>query len=206
MSSSHLHKIVLVPVLLVLGMLVVVAHPATAMARFHEHEHDHDEPAVVVVLEASPETQELIDRICFQVEEYGFCNQAFNENLPSPTTDIVGLTRITIDLATLNATHTLDFVQRLLVNTTDPGQKSALEACENGYSIVMRSFQDADVAFNMNDYRSVAKYEYVTPRAEGSCVLNIPPFNEELAERNREMRILITMSLVSVLTLISTQV
>ncbi|KAF4346062.1 hypothetical protein G4B88_001059 [Cannabis sativa] len=200
-----------IPVVLLVAMLVIAAQPiVTTTTRYHEHDRDdhvHDNlNKSSVTQQASPQTQETIDKICYRVEEYGFCNQAFNENLPSPDTDLVGLTRITIDLSTLNATNTLDFVQRLLANTTDSGQKSALEACEDGYNVVLRCFEDAKVDFNMKDYRSVALDEYVAPRAVGNCVVNIPPFNEELYERNREMRILIAMSLVTAYTLLAKHV
>ncbi|KAF4389728.1 hypothetical protein F8388_009861 [Cannabis sativa] len=72
-------------------------------------------------------------------------------------------------------------ITRLLANTTDSGQKSALEAKRG---------------IGMNMWR-LELWE--------NCVVNIPPFNEELYERNREMRILIAMSLVTAYTLVDIQ-
>ncbi|XP_021824989.1 uncharacterized protein LOC110766042 [Prunus avium] len=58
------------------------------------------------------------------------------------------------------------------------------------------------------DYDSVQRYETVTPRAEASCEdsLSTPPNTQNpLTNRNRQMRILIAMALVSLHDLMATQ-
>lgn len=145
-------------------------------------------------------TQDLIDYICYQMEEFGFCSKTFNENLPSPSTDIIGLTKITVDQALKNATNTFNFIENLLKNTTNPGVKNALIVCEKGYKIVEQSFQEASREFEAKDYENMERSEQGTPRAQGSCVTSfeIPPFpSNPLVERNRQMRILIAMALVT---------
>lgn len=158
----------------------------------------------------SQETQQLIEKICRQMEEYGFCSQTFKENLKSPDSDIVALTQITIERATDNATKTLDFVRQLLQKATmSPAQKEALIACENAYVIVSQSFYEAAVEFFQKDYEDVANSESITPRAEDSCqqsINTLPSDQNPLVDRNRQMRILIAMSVVSVQELLHTRV
>ncbi|CAB4315781.1 unnamed protein product [Prunus armeniaca] len=132
------------------------------------------------------DTQQLIDHICRQMEEFGFCGQTFKENLKSPNADIVALTQITIERATDNATKTHDFIRQVLGNTNDPALKMP----------------------SQNDYDSVQRYETVTPRAEASCEdsLSTPPNTQNpLTNKNRQMRILIAMALVSLHDLMATQ-
>ncbi|KAK9292745.1 hypothetical protein L1049_020725 [Liquidambar formosana] len=70
----------------------------------------------------------------------------------------------------------------------------------------MDSFQQASQAFDAGDYRSVYKDEQGTPRAAAGCVtiFETPPQPPNpLNERNREMRILITMAVISAYNLIN---
>ncbi|KAJ6380414.1 hypothetical protein OIU76_016975 [Salix suchowensis] len=115
-------------------------------------------------------TQDLIDRVCRQMEEYGFCNNAFHENMRTPETDYVGLTAIAIDLAIKNASNTYDYISLLAENTTNPSTKGAYMASEH------------DI-----------------PRTQANCEarLSTPPTPNPLADRNRQMRMLIAMALVS---------
>jgi pectinesterase inhibitor-like protein len=73
-----------------------------------------------------PRTQGLIDKICRQVEDYGYCNTVYNQNIKTPETDIFGLAQITLEQGTNNATNTYLFARRLLGNTTDPALKGYL--------------------------------------------------------------------------------
>jgi len=135
------------------------------------------------------------------MEEYQFCNQAFNDNLPQPNTDKVGLTRIAIVESQHNATNTLEFIRGLIPKEHDPAQLNHLTVCDNAYAIVKQSFDQAYDAFNHGDYRGMQSYERITPRALASCVtiFEVPPTTNEnpLNERNREMRILLTMAIVT---------
>ncbi|XP_007206398.2 uncharacterized protein LOC18773621 [Prunus persica] len=174
-----------VPMLLVLFFLVINITPSLAQ-----------------------DTQQLIDHICRQMEEFGFCSQTFKENLKSPNADIVALTQITIERATDNATKTHDFIRQVLDNTNDPALKNALRECENAYRVLMESFDSAALSFFQKDYDSVQRYETVTPRAEASCEdsLSTPPNTQNpLTNKNRQMRILIAMALVSLHDLMATQ-
>lgn len=145
-------------------------------------------------------TQALIEKICRSMEEFGFCNKTFNDNLKDPATDIVGLTKITIDQVLSNATSTHDFIVQLLAKTTSKPTKYALIACENGYRVVVQFFKEASAEFDRKDYESMRKSEAVTPRAQASCEVSFhtPPSPlDPLVDRNRQMRILISMAVAT---------
>jgi len=126
------------------------------------------------------------------MEEYGFCNKAFHENMKTPATDHVGLAAIAIDLAIKNASNTYDYIVLLVKNTTNPSTKGA-------YGIVKSSFQTGLQYFNRKDYAGMLKVEHDIPRTQANCEarLSTPPAPNPLADRNRQMRILITMALVT---------
>ena len=145
-------------------------------------------------------TQQLIDKICRQMEEYAFCNDTFNQNLKGPTADIVALTQITIEQALSNATNTHSFIVGLLKNPNDPAEKNALITCKNAYRLVMSSFSQAVVSFFEKDYTSMLQSEKPAPRAQASCttIFNTPPHPPNpVGDRNRQMRILIAMALAA---------
>ncbi|KAJ6384683.1 hypothetical protein OIU78_027889 [Salix suchowensis] len=118
-------------------------------------------------------TQDLIDRVCRQMEEYGFCNNAFHENMRNP--------------------------RNRLQNTTNPSTKGAYMACECAYGIVKSSFLTGLGYFNRKDYAGMLEAEHDIPRTQANCEarLSTPPTPNPLADRNRQMRMLIAMALVS---------
>ncbi|XWS58180.1 hypothetical protein CRYUN_Cryun08bG0012700 [Craigia yunnanensis] len=144
-------------------------------------------------------TQQLIDRICRQMEEYAFCNNTFNQHILG-SADITALTHITIEQAVSNATNTHSFIVGLLKNQNDPAEKNALITCENAYRLVMGSFSQAAVYFFEKDYNSMLQSEKQAPRAQASCttIFNAPPNPPNpVGDRNRQMRILIAMTIAA---------
>ncbi|KAL9392947.1 hypothetical protein Peur_012232 [Populus x canadensis] len=163
-------------------------------------------PLLVIILLTNPtlseaqDSQVLIDEVCRQMEDYGFCNRVFHENMKSPSIDYVGLTAIAMDQTITNATNTYEYILGLLKNTTDQSLRNVLVACENAFGIVKSSFGAALQSFNRKDYDDMFKLERVAPRAQASCETSFtapPSPPNPLAERNREMRILITMAIAS---------
>lgn len=144
---------------------------------------------------ADERTQKLIDSICRSMEEYGFCNRTFNDNLNGPSATIFDLTWITLDQSLNNATNTLHFVLQTLQHTTDPSARIALEICERGYIEVVDAFKFAVHFFIQKDFENMLRAEMITPRAQGRCVS--PDSVTDLPERNREMRILLAMAIVA---------
>jgi len=163
-------------------------------------------PLLVIILLTNPtlseaqDSQVLIDEVCRQMEDYGFCNRVFHENMKSPSIDYVGLTAIAMDQTITNATNTYEYILGLLKNTTDQSLRNVLVACENAFGIVKSSFGAALQSFDRKDYDDMFKLERVAPRAQASCETSFtapPSPPNPLAERNREMRILITMAIAS---------
>ncbi|XP_022156390.1 uncharacterized protein LOC111023296 [Momordica charantia] len=151
---------------------------------------------VVVVRPASsdPATQQRIDRICRQMEDYGFCNRTFNENLRGPADD-VGLTLIANNQALRNASNTYQFVVQLQASEVDLATRAALENCRIGCNVVKQAFLQASFHFNQRDYANMVEVEKAAPRGEALC--RPPTPDSPLVERKRELRILIAMAVVA---------
>ncbi|CAL5378476.1 uncharacterized protein LOC114315936 [Camellia sinensis] len=170
-------------------------------------------PLLVITLfiqpaSSDPRTQQLIDQICRQCEDFGFCNTTFNENLKAPTTNVEGLAQITIEQSLYNATNTYIFVKRLLADTdtTDVRMRDYLTVCDNSYYAVMELFREAFRSFDQKDYRGMMFYEWKTSREVAICdgifvteFLWVNP----LGDQNKQMRQLITMALVTGFMLVS---
>ncbi|KAH1083641.1 hypothetical protein J1N35_023402 [Gossypium stocksii] len=151
-------------------------------------------------------TQQLIDKICRSVEEYAFCSNTFNQNIKGSSANITALTQITVEQALNNATNTHSFIVGLLCNTTDPAEKNALTTCENAYRLVTSNFNEATMHFFEGDYGSMLDSERRSPRAQESCItiFSTPPTPPNpVADRNRQMRILIAMAVVTGMELTS---
>lgn len=142
----------------------------------------------------NPETQQWIDRICYQNEDYGFCNKTSNENLKGPADD-VGLVLIANNQVLRNTSRTYQFIVELQASTDDPVTKTALEACRIGWSQVRQAFVQAIYCFNQKDYADMVKAEWAAPRGEASC--RPPTPDSPLVKRKRELRILIAMAAVA---------
>ncbi|XP_038889172.1 uncharacterized protein LOC120079054 [Benincasa hispida] len=141
-----------------------------------------------------PATQQRIDRICRQNEDYGFCNRTFNENLRVPA-DYIALTLIANDQVLRNTSNTYQFIVELQASTDDPATRAALETCRIGCSQVRQAFVQAISYFNQKDYGNMVEVERAAPRGEAFCR---PPTPESpLIERKRELRILIAMAVVA---------
>ncbi|PKI76101.1 uncharacterized protein LOC116207618 [Punica granatum] len=148
-----------------------------------------------------PQTQGLIDRVCHQMEDYGFCNNVYQAQLKGGSSDMRGLAQIAQEQAQNNATQIRFSIMDLLGRTTDQSLKDALTECQTAYNTIIDQFQQAWFYFSkLESYQEVLNLEKITPRLLGSCISSFdtpahPP--NPLVEQNREQRILITMALVS---------
>ncbi|GAB2215147.1 hypothetical protein Droror1_Dr00019524 [Drosera rotundifolia] len=149
---------------------------------------------------ADAQTQKLIDTICRQMEQYQFCNHTFNNNLNSPSASPVDLTKVTIDQSLANATGTLDFIHLLQLGNKDPDMGNKLSVCENVYSIVSAVFHEAKGDFDEQRFREMVEVERKSVRPQSSCITMFqspPDLGNPLEVRNTQMRILITMAVVT---------
>ncbi|KAK4748781.1 hypothetical protein SAY87_015367 [Trapa incisa] len=151
-------------------------------------------------------TQDMIKKICLHTyveEEYVFCCRTFNEHLISTRTGIRGLTQITIDRSLHNATSTRNLVLGLLKNATGRGSlKDALVQCNSSYMTLIKAFKLASSYFTRAEYEKVIEAESPGPLAQDKCAWRLDGAMksgsmDQLVESNREMRILVSMSLVT---------
>ncbi|KAJ0013838.1 hypothetical protein Pint_21172 [Pistacia integerrima] len=170
-SSSYIHHI-----LLPLLILFLFSHKASS----------------------DQQTQDLINQICNQMApETEFCRQTLTDNLPSPSTDIYGLAKITIQQTFYNAGKTGESISNLLARETDQAVKNALIACQNAYSIIQQSFLQATVEFEEHNYKVIPDVVDGTGRALDSCLtsFDVPPHPKNpLVQQNKEMRTLLAMA------------
>ncbi|XP_021853307.2 uncharacterized protein [Spinacia oleracea] len=157
----------------------------------------------MVASEATRETQTKIDSICRSNEDYGFCNKVFQADIQQPDMDYVGLTKITIMEARKNASNTLGFIRAQIPGVKDESELNYYKVCENAYLTIKQSFDQAFDAFIKGDYTLMASDQRITPRVQANCVtiFTMSSVSENplgsLNERNREMRILITMAIIT---------
>ncbi|XP_030441936.1 putative invertase inhibitor [Syzygium oleosum] len=145
---------------------------------------------------AGPQTQQLIDQICRQTEDYGFCNKTFNQHISGGETDMQGLAQIALEQGLENDTNTLIFARQLTRQVTDKDLLDYIQNCISGYLEIMEPFQDGLKALSEHNYSALVARLRGTPQAHGSkCGAFAGGVPNPLSERNREMRILITMSL-----------
>ncbi|ONI04211.1 hypothetical protein PRUPE_6G309200 [Prunus persica] len=181
MASANAHCCInLLPLALVIFILFNAVHPC---------------------LSFNQPTRQRIDKVYHQMEEYGFCDQTFTQNIKTPSADFARLTQVALDQTTQNAASTHAFILQLLSKITDKPPKNALTACESAYCVVMQAFlQEAVGDFNRKDYDSMLEDEGVAPRAQASCEITFitPPSPvDPLKEIHRQMGILIAMAVVT---------
>ncbi|KAI4313609.1 hypothetical protein L6164_026572 [Bauhinia variegata] len=144
-------------------------------------------------------TQDLIDIVCRQTEDYGFCNQIFHQYLKSPVTDMIGLAQITVEQSLELSTLTRNFIAyNLLPMAATPGAKKLLYDCKASYEKVMSYFQFAAIAFFSKKYEAVYRMEQMAPRALVGCIVEPPPpypFNK-LVGLKKQMRVLLSMAVI----------
>ncbi|XP_071722216.1 cell wall / vacuolar inhibitor of fructosidase 2-like [Rutidosis leptorrhynchoides] len=142
-----------------------------------------------------PQTDELINKICRSTEDYGFCYKVFHENMKSPSTDIVGLARITIDQAKNNASDNLNFVGTLARREPDDKQHYLLMQCVYGYFQTLGTFQLASIYLNRRDFEKTLSAFWNAPFQLRNCM---SLFSMTLiGARNEQMRKLMGMAILT---------
>lgn len=143
------------------------------------------------------DTQALISEICRETSDYAFCSNIFIQNLPSPTADIVGLGQITVNQSLQAATNTEIFVERMISSETNTTLQDLYKICQEAYSIVANKYAQANESFAKGAYSTVVFLESRTERFIDDCQNNVEA-SPALTEKNRQMKVLINMSLTTV--------
>ncbi|KAK2976606.1 hypothetical protein RJ640_021408 [Escallonia rubra] len=157
-------------------------------------------PLLLVFLVIHPsfcddDTQSLIRDICRQTLDFTACNDIFQKNLPSPRTNVVGLAQITVTQSLLFASDTSIFIHRTKEGERDKTRRDLYTICEEGYSVIMDLFEEADRSFAQGNYRDVVDLEHQSTRPINDCGTNVK-INQELIDKNRHMALLVNMGIV----------
>ncbi|KAM7280742.1 hypothetical protein ACFE04_007876 [Oxalis oulophora] len=145
-------------------------------------------------------TDELINDICRATTDYGFCYKVFHQNIKSPSTDIIGLSRITIDQGIINATNSLNYVGNLLRHEDDPNKQFLLIHCLYGYDGALGSFYIASYNLDRGNFVELLHSVRMGPIHMRKC-LSIFAFSPVLGERNIIMSNLMTMAVITAINL-----
>ncbi|KAK6114977.1 hypothetical protein DH2020_007255 [Rehmannia glutinosa] len=141
------------------------------------------------------ETTDLINQICRNTADFGFCNNILNRNLISPKTDFVGLTKLTINLALSFANDTDIFIQKSEAAEKDPKLKQLYAGCDSNYQKVVGFMRGAQYDVNRADYKSMVELLQLCSRPVIDCQNALGDIVFEVREKNRRMRVFLTMGL-----------
>lgn len=141
------------------------------------------------------DTQTLIDTVCRQTEDYGFCNKVLGDNIHAEQTDMHGLAQIALSQGTQSVTSTYIESSRLYKTETDPKYKQYLKACGDAYGVIEVFYQDGLGLFAGSQYEKLYAEMRKAPAAQEPCFSVTG--QQALTERNREARILIAMGITT---------
>ncbi|XP_022846298.1 uncharacterized protein LOC111369044 [Olea europaea var. sylvestris] len=143
-------------------------------------------------------TQALINKICRQTPDYEFCTNVFNKNLHSPITNAVGLTQIALTRSLENSTNTRIFIQKKEASEKNKEMRDLYEICNAGYRAAMEVLINAALEFASRNYRIMLNFVSESEKPISDCQKIFSGIIQiGLKERNRQMEILISMTLAS---------
>lgn len=150
-------------------------------------------------------TDDLINSICSPLQagdDIGFCKAVFDESVKGRPVPLHGLAGLVQTVALNNASFHYLYILDQLTKPTDEVTKRVLSECKDAYKVVSKMFNLGFSAFQKSNYQDTYDYEQKAVRVQESCETTfetppVPPVNL-MAERNRQMRILIAMSLQSI--------
>ncbi|XP_010480397.1 PREDICTED: uncharacterized protein LOC104759128 [Camelina sativa] len=152
----------------------------------------------IEAVEADGPTEALINSICVENEDYGFCSKTIHEKLKAPTATLQELTGLISHTATDQANDTYVFIDNILRQWPDP-KKNRLKTCHAVFKRETTSFLEIRFLFSKREYERMVKIIFSTAKILDRCRTEflVPPYKDPLTEKKRVMRILITMSAVS---------
>ncbi|XP_073041791.1 uncharacterized protein [Primulina eburnea] len=142
-------------------------------------------------------TQELVERICRSTENYGFCAGVFNKNANDPNADITRLCEIAVEQTLVHGTDARIFVTESKNRAKDKITHDLYVICETAYGFLLNEFEDASLAFAKRDYNSMLFNEEKCNRFVADCQKVIGYRVAPLSTMNNQMRVLISMSLIT---------
>ncbi|KAL4385257.1 hypothetical protein GQ457_15G020760 [Hibiscus cannabinus] len=96
--------------------------------------------------------QALIERICKQSQDYGFCMSTLGNDPRSGTADLRGLALISTSLSIIQIQDTLSRLPDIIKQSTDPLPIHRLGVCQTDYNGSLVNFQGTYKAISDNGY------------------------------------------------------
>ncbi|KAL7117832.1 hypothetical protein ACP275_03G097500 [Erythranthe tilingii] len=140
-------------------------------------------------------TQDFISQICRTVSDPGFCFDQLNKNLPSPQTDLPGLTRLTTGLALAFARDTETFFQKVKEHEENAGLKKLYEFCESKYHSVVGFMQGAKYDADRADFVSMVNLLQLCGPPVIECQTALGDIVYAVRSKNAHVRTFISMGL-----------
>lgn len=148
-------------------------------------------------MKPSPNTRKLIEDVCSQTIDHNMCQYILVTYLYTPNTDLKGLCQISVTHALEELSNTKMFIEKSASREKDKTTKNLYMICQASYANLVNELVDANLAFAKGDFRSVVysveKCDRFIDACENVLGKNIPP----LSSRNRESKVLVSMSLVT---------
>ncbi|CAH2038486.1 unnamed protein product [Thlaspi arvense] len=154
----------------------------------------------IQAVEVGDSTQELINSICIETEDYELCNKIIHKALKTKTTNLKDLTYLILLTAIEYASDTYIFIGNILREHPGPEETAGLNTCLMVYSEETTIFLSIRHEFCAKEYDHMIVDILSTTNILKKCRMDfpIPPKKKDsLIEKNRAMKILITMSAVS---------
>ncbi|XP_057793021.1 uncharacterized protein LOC131009624 [Salvia miltiorrhiza] len=141
------------------------------------------------------QTQDLINRVCRQTSDPAFCSGILSRNLPTPSVDLGGLTRLTVSLSLSYATDTLSFIKTSEAAERNPNVKEQYTVCQGNYEKVVGFMKGADYDAKRGDFKPMVTLLQSCSKPIILCQNAIARLVPQMLEKNRLMRVLLTMGL-----------
>ncbi|KAL6515474.1 hypothetical protein OROHE_018508 [Orobanche hederae] len=140
-------------------------------------------------------TEQLINEICGQTSDSGFCSGLLFHNLVSPITNLTGLTKLTIDISLSYAEYIHGIIQKSQADVKDPKLRQCYDVCGGNYQQVVGFMESAKYDFDRGVYGSMLVQLELCNRPIIDCQNAIGDFVLGMLEKNMKMRVLLSMGL-----------
>ncbi|KAK4429578.1 hypothetical protein Salat_1258400 [Sesamum alatum] len=140
-------------------------------------------------------TQDLINQICRQTSDFGYCNDILNRNLPTPSTDLVGITKLTILLTLSNAKDTKIYLEKAEAAEKNATRRQLYAGCADDYYQVEVKMFVAAYDVGRGEYKGMVENLQASSRLVILCQNALGDLVYDVRERNRKLRVLLTMGL-----------
>jgi pectinesterase inhibitor-like protein len=96
-----------------------------------------------------------IDNICSRTQNHSFCLDVLRSTHRKPDLDLRGLAQITLDLASSNATKTINLLHSLIKQTKSPQLRECYTSCSQNYDTLIGDLDQAKIYLSSRDHSGV---------------------------------------------------